>query len=261
MNLIFYFSGVVLLTLIVILLFPTKSSINSDISRINEKLQKFNRLEPMIILWMFLSVGLISFLVYYFGSQIRQNHFPLEYIYLIIPPDSYWIFPGVVLGFGLIRIPLTLIYKLIYKDDFDLYIQYSNIKFGYDGEKIWKPMERIITISGILIFLLGFNWYLRIDKKMTIEQNELFSLKTTTFNISEINEIYHFEKFITKDGNEKDIDHFVIEMKNGEFLSTDVFSFFANEKDKHELVQKIENLSHQVGIEIRNARQPNKRYN
>ncbi len=256
MNILFYFSGVSIVFLIFQLIFPYKPPTDSDFNNIRENSNRYNKLEAWAILWIFLSVGFISFCVFLFGSQLREFFFPLEYDYIIEPTNSFWFFPGFLLGFGLIRIPMTFVYKLILKNEYELYIQFTNMKHGFDGEKIWKPIEKVITFAGIIIFILGLNWFVRIDKNNRIEINELFSINTKTYNITDILSINHYDKYLTKKGIEKNIEHFVIEMKDNYFLTTQEYSFFAISSDMLRLNKKIAKLSNDIGIEIKKHDSP-----
>lgn len=243
-------SAVSIVFLIFQLIFPYRPPKNLDISVIEQNKEKYNRLEKWAILWIFLSIGLIGFCVFIIGSQIRENFFSSEYEYIVTATDSFWVLPGIILGFGLIRIPMEFIYKLLLKEEYYLYTLYANMKHGFDGEKIWRPFEYIFTLSGIVMFILGLNWFVCIDKNDKIEINELFSLKTHTYNLSDISEITYFDKYVTKDGIEKDIKHYVIKMIDGYEWNSYVYGFFSIQKDEDKLNENIEKISKMTEVII-----------
>jgi hypothetical protein len=253
MKILFCTSAVFIAFWIFQMIFPYRPPQNLDISIIEQNKKKYNRLEKWAIFWIFLSVGLICLCVFVIGFQIRNNFLSSEYEYIIVPTNSFWVFPGIVLGFGLIRIPMEFTYKMILKGEYYLYTQYTNLKHGFDGEKIWKPIEYILTLSGVVIFILGLNWFVRIDKNDKIEINELFSLKTHTYNLSDISEIGYRDKYITKKGTEKDIKHYVIKMTDGYEWSSYVYGFFSVKKDDDKLEENIDRISKMTGIIIENS--------
>lgn len=250
-------SGVSIAFIIFQLIFPYKPPKNSDFSKLEENKKRFSRLEGMAVLWIFLSIGLISFFVFILGANLRDNFFPSDYDYIMKPSNSFWFLPGFILGFGFLRIPMDFIYKLYLKGDYDLYKQFTNMKHGFDGEKVWRPLELIFSIVGIAFFILGLNWFVRIDNNNQIEISELFDLKTRTYKIENITSISHSDIYITKKGNTKNIDHYVIEMNDNYEWSSHVYGFFAIENDKEFIDGKMAELSRKTGLIINEVRQPN----
>lgn len=246
-----YLSGVTIVFLLFQLIFPFKIPQKVDLSLIEINKKKYNRLEGFTILWIFLSVGLISILIYIFGTRLTELSFPSEYEYIVTPTGSYWFFPGLILGFGLIRVPMEFIYKLILKGEYRTYTLYTNMKHGFNGEKIWRPIEFILTISGIIVFVLGLNWFVRFDQNQkTIEINELFKVETVSYKINEITEIYHFNKYVTKKGKTKRIDNYSIKMKDSYEWNSYIYGFFSIQKDKELINKRIMNLCKLTGLKI-----------
>lgn len=249
------FSGVALAFLLFQLIYPYNPPNNSDFSRMEENRKKFNRLETIGILWFFVSIGLISFLVFLFGVNLQDYLFSDDYDYIMKPPNFFWVLPGVILGFAFVRIPLDFIYKLYLKGDYHLYIQFTNMKHGFDANIVWRPMELILSIAGIACFILGLNWYVRIDHLNQIEVNELFDLKKKVYTIDHVIDIYHSDVFITKDGNAKGIDHYVVKMDNDYEWSSHIYGFFGLKEDDEFLDKKMEELSEKTGLIIHEVQQ------
>lgn len=250
MEVISYFFGVSTFFWIFQLIFPYKPSQKLDYLKIEQNKKKYNKLEMLAIPLIFLSVALICFSVYALGIVMRDNLFSQEYDYISEPTGSYFLCCGIVLGFGLVRIPMEFIYKLILKDEYYLYHQYTNLKHGFDGEKIWRPMEIIITFCGIIVFILGMNWYVRIDKDKNIEIKELLSLKTHIYNITSISEIEYYDSYITDEGVKKNIKHYFIKMNDGYKWNSKTYSFFSVQEDNEKIKEKIEQLSELCNIKI-----------
>lgn len=244
----FVASGVSIAFLIFQLIFPFKNPGNIDFVKIERNKKRYNRLEAWSILCVFVSVGVITLCVYIFGKELTNTWFPTEYKYIIQPTNMYWLFPGIVLGFGLIRIPMTLVYKLFLWDEYNSYMHFTNMKHGFDGEKIWKPIEKVITIVGVVLFMLGLNWYVRLNDNKKIEIDELYSIKNRVYELSEINKIYSYETKYEDRANF--IHYFEIEMNDGYLFSTKIYSFFASDNDRIIIKEKVYHLSEITGIDI-----------
>jgi hypothetical protein len=221
---------------------PTKKEIN-NIHLIQQNAKKYQRYEYWAILWIFLSVALICFCVYIFGTQLRDLLFSANYEYLVKAPDTIFVFAGIVLGFGLIRVPMEFVYKLMLKEEYYLYIQFTNMKHEYDGEKIWYPLERIFSVAGIIILFAGLNWFVRIDANNSIEFNELLSFKTKTCNLSEVSEI-NLQKYFKK-VNEKEIEkqYYEIKLKDGFVWNSKIYDSFASQNGDNQFNNTLEKIS------------------
>ncbi|MGY3795159.1 hypothetical protein [uncultured Aquimarina sp.] len=250
MNQLIITSGIALSFILFQLIFPYRSPKNLDFSKIEENKKKFNRLEKMAVLWIFLSLGFISFLVFILGTNLVDILFSNDYEYIMKPSSLFWFLPGLILGFGFLRVPMDFIYKLYLKNDYYLYKHFTNMKHGFDGEKIWRPLELIFSITGMVFFILGLNWFVRINSNQ-IEINELFNLRSKTYKIENIVSLAHSDIFLTQKGKSKSIDHYVIGMNDEYKWSSHVFGFFALKKDKELLGKKIKELSDKKGLAIK----------
>lgn len=190
-------------------------------------------------------------MVFLFGSQLTKLLFPSEYDYIITPTDSYWFFPGLVLGFGLIRIPMEFTYKLILKDEYYLYTQYTNSRHGYDGNKIWRPVEWVLTIAGIIIFTAGLNWFVRIDQNNNIEFNELLEIKTHSYKLEEIVEISHIDNYYMQKEIRKKNNYYLIQMNDDFSWNSKTYSFFSIQNDLELINENIKALSEKTGLTIK----------
>jgi hypothetical protein len=228
---------------------PTKKEIDNTYL-IQQNTTKYQRYEYWAIFWIFLSVALICFCVYIFGTQLRDLLFPSNYEYLVKAPDTIFVFAGMVLGFGLIRIPMEFVYKLMLKEEYYLYMQFTNMKHGFDGEKIWYPLERIFSIAGIVILAAGLNWFVRVDANNNIEFNELLSIKNRTYSLSEVYEI-NLQKY-SKKVNEREIEkqYYEIKLKDRFIWNSKIYDFFAGQNDDNTFNKTLEKISKITQIEI-----------
>ncbi len=99
---------------------------------------------------------------------------------------------------------------------------------------------------------------MRIDSNNQIEISELFDPKTKTYKIKNITSISHSDIFITKNGDTKSIDYYVIEMDDDYAWSSHVYGFFSVKKDKELIDKKMKKLTKKTGLIIQEVRQPNK---
>jgi len=247
MGLLFYFSGVSIAFIVFQLLFPYKPKNDADFGLLKKNAGKYNRLEAWSIFWIFLFVSYIMFCIVLIGSQMQKHFFAKDCLYLVQPTLSYWFFPGLILGFALVGIPMQFLYKLILKNEYYLYMEFTNRKHGWDGYKIWRPVSVILFVTGIIFFYLGLTWYVRVDQNDKMEINDLSSLKTTTYNLSDISSIIYSEKYLTKKGVEKKIENYRIIMKDGYEISTHVYGFFSLQEDRDRLKNCIEELRRRAG--------------
>jgi hypothetical protein len=231
------------------LISPVKPIKELDLARIEDNKKRFNRHEKMALLWIPLFIALICFFVWVIGTNLTTHFFSDSYVYIVKATGSYWVMNGVVLAFGLIKVPLELIYRFILKGDYDLYMQYTNLKHGYDGNKILKPIGLTFTIVGLIFFVLGLNWFIRYDGN-EIEINELFELKTRTYQIENIKSISHYvELFERMSGTEK-LEHYVIVMDDDYTWNGEIFGFFSDKKHDINSSERMIEISNKAGLHI-----------
>ena len=231
-------------------IFPTKVVKPWDELKIQQNKKKYNKLNRLAFPLALLSITFICFSFYSLGIVMREAFFSGGYDYIVKPTDPYFFLCGFVLGIGLIRIPMEFVFKLILKDEYGLYIHYTNTNSGYNAEKVWYLLERIITLGGIILFILGLNWYVRIDNDKNIEINELFSLKTNTFPISEISEIEHEEKIVKRGERQDILVNYILKFTDGNEWNSNTYRFFSNDEEKVRLENNMIKLSESTGIKI-----------
>lgn len=218
------------------------------LQRISKKCDKLELLTIFLIFPLAISIGLG---VYYLGLYITNNMPSERYIYIQQAPVAFWGILGVVLGIGLIRAPLTLIFRAILKDEYDLYIAYTNLKHGWDGLKVWRVIEYILCTAGIILFILGLNWYVRIDtSNREVEFNNIFSLETFSCALTDISEIKHSPKIVlSKDEIIKEV--FTINVDTTYTWNSKYYGYFTDiEDDFTKLSEGVNKLSNYANLAI-----------
>lgn len=97
-------------------------------------------------------------------------------------------------------------------------------------------------------------WYVRIENNKIVI-NDLTSLKTVHYNLSDIAAITHSEKYMNRKGIEKGIEHYMIIFNDGYTYSSHIYGFFSIQSDRIKLKEQFEELSHKTGIAIQTIRQ------
>lgn len=239
-----------LVMMLIQFLFPYKSQQNLDYSRLAENQDRFYRLEKQGVLWLFLSVLVITFLVYFLGKILVDRFSSDSHTYIMKVPNTYWFLPGIILGFAFVKVPLEFIYKLYLKDDFSLYKHYANDKHGFDGDKAWRPFAIILIVLGSVFFILGLNWFVRYDSSNQIEINEFFEWNTKTYQIKNIVTISLNKSLKSNMKEDEKMRHYSILMNDAYLWDSNTHRFFASQIDKDAITIEMEKLSTKAGIDI-----------
>lgn len=232
-------------------LVPSKLPQTFDPFEMKRKAERYDKFEAYALLIIFPSAIVIGYSVYHLGLYISNSMLSDRYIYIQQAPIAFWGILGFVLGIGLLRIPMTLIYKAILKNEYELYLAYTNQKHRWDGLKVWKVIETTLSSIGILLFILGTNWYVRIDTNNDkIEFKTLLSLKTFSYPISRISEISHSPKVIlSKDKTIKEV--FTIKVDTTYVWNSKYYGYFTDiEDDFIHLSDRVHYLSDYAQIPI-----------
>lgn len=225
-------------------LVPSKLPQTFDPFEMQRKSERYDKFEAYALLIIFLSAIVIGYSVYHLGLYISNSMLSERHIYIHQTPVAFWGFLGFVLGIGLLRLPMTLIYKAILKNEYELYLAYTNIKHGWDGLKVWRVIETILSSVGIILFILGTSWYVRIDTKTDeIEFSKLLSITKYTCQVADITEIKHSPKVIlSKDKVIKEV--FTINVDTTYTWDSKFFGYFTDiEDDFINLSNGIQKLS------------------
>lgn len=179
------------------------------------------------------------FLWFYHQFGVRESKF----LYEILPPDFLWYVIGTLLSFSLIAILMRITYQFIFRIDYEEYLMFTNIKHGFDGLKIIRPILGIIgCIACVSAFLLT-DYSIKVGHE-SIEFNDFLSLKPRSEEIKNIESIYFVKKVqYTQSSEEKP--HHVIAFRSGYKWTT-----IQGLRDEGKEQQLIAFLSRTAGLKV-----------
>jgi hypothetical protein len=190
--------------------------INEELLTKNRK--KYARYEGLAIFPIFIFIGLISCIVFLVGSNLYTllNN-DLENNLTYGPENVAWFFPGVILAFGLMLIPMERFYQLLLKNEYELYLEFTNRKHGWDGMKIMKPVSKAFIVVGTIVFLSMLNSSLIITDT-DLKYNDWLSVNSVSTKFTDIARIVHYDKVYAPNGNIVERDHHVLYNVKGEII-------------------------------------------
>lgn len=169
-------SALVLLVVQLLLPYRAKPVANYDhLILMNEYKYKIYEIFALVPLFFF--TGLICYFFYSLGNDVQDWIFADRVAdFGLYPPESFWLLPGMCFGIGLIITPMDLLYHLMLREEYPAYIEYANRKHGYDGFKVIRPVCVLFTAAGVVISILGLDWYTEI-KGDQMKIDAYFALK------------------------------------------------------------------------------------
>lgn len=229
------------------LLFPFKALENKnnlDFATLKERYQKWE-LFALIPLFLFLPL-----MTYLFGTLLA-NFYTLvltkssDTIFQVIPEQDMWYVPAGILSFGLIGFPMTFIYQLILEDRYEEYTYYTNLKHGFDGLKVFKPMAWILGIAATILLLLMTDYSIKVkDNKIILNDFATFTDKIYDFN--QIKSIDFVENTITQDKQTLTPNpHYYIRFNDNNYWNTQM-----GLKNEIELEAIMKFLAHKSNLKI-----------
>ena len=126
------------------------------------------------------------------------NHLFIEKDKLIVfevrPDHFWWIGFGMIFSFGFITAyGMMIVYSIVLKDNLDAFIDYNNIRSGYDSIKVLKHMGIFFIVFGVLGYCLLWNYSVKIYKdKMMIRW--FLSLDDKRYNYDQVKTIYYIKE-------------------------------------------------------------------
>lgn len=202
-------------------IFPYKSSQSASSIGYGTLKSKYSKWEHFAVFPLFGYIILFTYLLGQLALSIF-NQLKVEssdVCFLLLPPSFMWYAVSCLLTFGLITVPMNITYKLILgADGYEEYLMYTNIKNGFDGMKVLRPIFFIFSIFATIGFFLLTDYSIKIFKDK-IEFDDFLSLKPRSQNISSINAI-HFVKMVKYKKEDAEKPHHYIEFKDGSFWDT-----------------------------------------
>jgi NADH:ubiquinone oxidoreductase subunit 5 (subunit L)/multisubunit Na+/H+ antiporter MnhA subunit len=189
---------------------PHKHSVGHlkiDFATLRNKYQKWDILSGILLLILIPGMAYLIGLLFSTIFYSPENKVP-GIIYHIATSRLMWFMPGLVLSFALIRFPMTFIYKLILKEDYDEFMLYSDLKTGADGVKILSYMMWISGIGAALLLILLSDYSVNIYKDKIV-LNDFLTFTDKTYSFSEIESINHIKPLNPNTGEPEKPSYFI----------------------------------------------------
>lgn len=212
-----------------------------------------NTLRGKYQIWDLFSVVLIFILIpgitYVIGSLLLIIFYSTEanepeIIYHIGTSRLMWFMPALVLSFGLIRIPMTLIYKLIFKKEYNQFMLYSDLKTGIDGMRLLNYMTWIAGIGSVLLLILLSDYSVDIYKEKIV-LNDFLTFSDKSYSFSEIESINYIQP-VNPNTQQPEKESYFIRFKDGGHWDT----ARGLEDDNNRQSEIINFLSGKTGLKI-----------
>lgn len=190
---------------------------NELLEKNNGRYEKIEKSTFFALLFSWLLIGLSVFIV---GTELPNLILNSSHeTYFYTADKLWWLWPAILLSIGLTPFPVELIYRLILRNEYDYYLEYTNRKHGWDGEKIMKPILRGITFLGLLISYLIFNTYTRIENSK-IEINDFMSIKAKIYNYDDIIAINYYTNKKNSKGEINDFPRYEVVFLDDEIIDS-----------------------------------------
>lgn len=207
---------IVLVLFLLAKIVPHKHKVDSlevDFITLRKKYKKWDILS--IILLFILMPGMTYLLGLLFSTLYYspENENP-EIIYHIATSRLMWFMPGLLLSFALIRFPMTFIYKLILKEDYNQFMLYSDLKTGADGMKIMNYISWISGLGSVILLVLLSDYSVDIYKEKIV-LNDFLTFSNKSYSFSEIQSINYIQPINPNTGESEKTSYFIRFKDNG----------------------------------------------
>ena len=140
-------------------------------------------------------------------------------VFMYTPSPDFWWIPAIFLGILTATIPLTLLYKLVLGSDYEQYVIYSNLRVGFDSQKVVRLMAMIVGPVALIFSLLAMNCYTKFSGgEVTI--NRFLGVGEIIYPYSRISAIKSVSYFVAPNGDFKYRPYFSIEFDDGKRWTT-----------------------------------------
>ena len=193
------------------------SKLTKDMATLGKEYQKWEYLALAVL---FVIVPLMTLglgLAFRWLIGLGNHHNP-AIIYQALPDSSHYYGAGMLMSLGLVGIPMELLYRALLKERYAEYTMFTNMKHGFDGWKVFRPMAWTICLATTLFLVLLSDYYVEIHSNQ-IKMNDLFSLKEKVYDFNEISGVHFVEHVKTKKGLRIE-PHYLVSFKNGDYWNT-----------------------------------------
>jgi hypothetical protein len=207
---------IVLVLFLLAKIVPHKHKVDTlevDFATLKKKYQKWDILSGILLFilipGMAYLIGLLFSTIFYSPENNES-----EIIYHIATSRLMWFMPGLFLSFALIRFPMTFIYKLILKEDYNQFMLYSDLKTGADGMKIINYITWISGLGSVLLLVLLSDYSINIYKEKVV-LNDFLTFSNKSYAFSEIQSINYIQPINPNTGKPENPSYFIRFKDNG----------------------------------------------
>jgi len=219
-----HFPTEIVVTVIFILLaniFPYQPGQTFVVSNLKVLQKQYAKWEFFAVIPFFI---LMASMVYGFGNLFFwMNSTPekSKALHFLITPNLYmWFAPATCLAFAIIAFPMSFIFRLLLRERYDEYLHYTNLKHGFDGVKIYRPIALMFGLFAIVSIFLMSDYTVEISKKQII-LNDFLTTGEKEYDFKGIKSIFFVENTISKD--QKAISpypHYYVKFIDGNYWNT-----------------------------------------
>lgn len=194
--------------------------------KLAQNAKKYNKYEGLSLIPLFIYMVLVPYLFYFLGTIFFSDINNEEGVALFYPVDvMVWPAVGLFFGFGTIMLPMNKLYELLLKEEFDLYVEYTNRKHGFDSFRLWRPFSYMMILLGGVAMFLAMNTYFKVTENKVVV-NHFFSIEPVETHFYEIGRIVLYQKAKAPNGNVVNNEHYVIYGKNDAVILDEHFKLF-----------------------------------
>jgi hypothetical protein len=195
--------------------FPINKAKYQTLKSLTELKKEFRTFDILILLLFFVSTPFLVYASYkIFGaiSDFRFSKFANDG-YLFLPDRMMWFGPAIFSGLGLSAFIFTAIQKPILKEKYNDYIAYSNLKYGYDSDKVIKILIKFLIVIVTGFFIFAINNFASFGTEKIVISN-FFQLTESKYNYKDVARIKSVDKLIAPNGNIVSDKHYIIDFSD-----------------------------------------------
>ncbi len=228
--------------------FPINKAKRQTSKSLSELKKGFRTFDILILLLFFVSTPFLVYISYkIFGaiSDFRFSNYADEG-YLFLPDRMMWFVPAIFSGLGLSAFIFTAIQKPILKEKYNDYIAYSNLKYGYDSDRIIKILIKFLIILVTGFFIFAINNFASFGTEKIVISN-FFQLTESKYEYKDVTNIKSIEKLIAPNGNIVIDKHYIIDFSDSNKWSSRQGGDSNYEKDS----EMIKFISAKTGLDLK----------
>lgn len=182
---------------------------------------KYKSLEVFSLIPLFFFISGITYIFFLLGNDIqhwvtKDDDSDLS----VFPEEMFWAAIGIFFGFGLYGPPMETLLRMMLRDEYPAFIEYSNRKYGFDGTTLMRILCAVLVVAGVILSILGLNWSVKL-KGDTITFNDFFQLEPVTYQPTDVIAIRHISQIRNKEGLLEDRPHYKVLFTDGREWNTD----------------------------------------